>query len=110
MPKFRGIIGYAETVQTEPGVWEEQITERKHYIELGRNIRRVENSGNVNDDLNVSNEMSIVADPYAKLNFHAMRYVIYMGAKWKIKSVDVQPPRLLLTIGGEYNEQQTEQT
>lgn len=104
MAKFFGAIGYAETVETTPGVWEEQITERKYYGDLIRNFRRLESSGNLNDNVNVANEISIVADPFANQNFHAMRYVKFMGAKWKITNVEVQYPRLILTIGGVYHD------
>lgn len=103
MAKWHGVIGYAETVQTTPGVWEEQITERSYYGEVLRNSRRLQTADQLNDNINISNEISIVADPYANQNFHAMRYVEFMGAKWKISNVDVQPPRLILTAGGVYN-------
>lgn len=106
MAKFYGKIGYAETVETSPGVWEEQIIERKYYGELIRNSRRLESSGNLNDNINVSNEISIVADPFANQNFHSMRYVGFMGALWKIISVEVKYPRLILTVGGVYNGEQ----
>ena len=69
-----------------------------------RNIRQLEASDKVNDDINISNEISIIADPFAYQNFHAMRYVEFMGAKWKISSVEVQYPRLILTVGGVYND------
>lgn len=103
MAKFYGRIGYADTVETRPGSWEEQITERPYFGDLVRNTRRLQGSDKVNDDLNVANEISIVADPYANQNFHAMRYVEFMGAKWKITNVEVQYPRLILTVGGVYN-------
>lgn len=103
MAKFYGIIGYAETVETEPGIWEEQITERNYYGDLTRNTRRLQSSGNVNDNINISNELSIVSDPYALENFHSMRYVIFMGTKWKVSDVEVQYPRLILGLGGVYN-------
>ena len=89
--------------ETRPGVWEEIITERNYYGDLVRNIRRLQSSSQVNDDLNIANEISIVADPYANKNFHAMRYVEFMGTRWKINNVDVQYPRLILSIGGVYN-------
>ena len=104
MAKFYGSIGYAETVETKPGVWVEQITERKYYGDITRNARRLQTSGQLNDDINVSNEISIVADPFANQNFHLMRYVEFMGTKWKISNVEVQYPRLRLTLGGVYNE------
>lgn len=106
MAKFFGAIGYAETVETVPGVWTEQIIQRNYYGDIIRNIRRLESSSQVNDSINISNEISILADPYANENFHAMRYVEYMGTKWKITSVEVRYPRLILTVGGVYNGEQ----
>lgn len=105
MAKFCGMIGYAETKETPPdsGIWKEEITEHKHYGDLIRNSRRLQSSDKVNDDINISNELSIVANPYAMNNFHSMRYVEFMGAKWKITNVEVQYPRLILTLGGVYN-------
>ena len=104
MAKFYGAIGYAKMVETAPGVFEEEITERTYYGELIRNVRKLQSSENLNDDINVANTISIVADPFANMNFHSMRYVEFMGAKWKISSVEVQYPRLILTVGGVYNE------
>ena len=106
MAKYYGVIGYAETVETAPGVYEEQITERNYYGELVRNTRRLQTSDQVNDNINIANEISIIADPFATQNFHAMRYIEFMGAKWKITNVEVQYPRLILTLGGIYNGQQ----
>lgn len=103
MAKFYGAIGYAKTVETMPGVWTEQITERDYYGDVIRNSRRLQSSDKVNDDINISNQISIVADPYAINNFHSMRYAEFIGAKWKISDVEVQYPRLLLTLGGLYN-------
>jgi hypothetical protein len=106
MAKFYGVIGYAVTKETAPGVWTEEITEQSYYGDLTRNMRRLQGSGDLNDDINVANEISIVADPYANANFHSMRYVAFMGAKWKISKVEVQYPRLILTLGGVYNGKQ----
>ncbi len=104
MAKFYGPIGYAETVETTPGVWEERITERMYYGDLTRNVFRLQNSETLNDDVNIANVISIVADPFANEHLHSMRYVGFMGAKWKIGNVEVQYPRLILTIGGVYND------
>lgn len=103
MAKFYGSIGFAETVETEPGLYEEVITERSYYGDLIRNGRTLQTSDSVNDDINLSNEISIVSDQFAEQNFHSIRYVNYGGAKWKIKNVDVRYPRLILTVGGIYN-------
>lgn len=103
MAKFYGPIGYAVTEEMAPGVWEEKITERMYYGELVRNTRKYQSADQLNDNINVANEISILADPFATENFHMMRYVGFMGAKWKISNVEVQYPRLILTVGGVYN-------
>lgn len=107
MAKFYGTIGYGISEETTPGVWEDRIVERQYYGDLVRNTRRMQNSEHLNDSINISNEISIVADPYANENFHLMRYVTFMGTKWKITSVEVQYPRLILSIGDVYNAEQT---
>lgn len=103
MAKFYGNIGYIETVEVDPGVWEPKVTERPYSGDLIRNTSRYQTSGEVNDDITINNDISIVADPYANVNFHHMRYVEFMGAKWKITNVEVKYPRLILSIGGLYN-------
>lgn len=103
MAKFYGVIGYSTTKETAPGVWKDDITEREYFGELTRNSRRLQSTDKVNDDVNVANEISILADPFANENFHSMKYVEFMGTKWKITSVEVKYPRLILAIGGKYN-------
>lgn len=106
MAKFYGPIGYAETIETSPGVWIDRIIERNYYGELIRNTSRwTVSSDSVNDDLNISNQISIISDPYAVSNFHSMKYIEFMGTKWKITNVEVRYPRLILTVGGEWHGQ-----
>lgn len=106
--KFYGKVGFMETTETSPGVYEEQITERNYYGDVMRVSRRYSSSSEkVNDDLDINNEISIVADAYAYQNFHALRYIEWMGAKWKVSSVTVERPRLILSVGGVYNGPQT---
>ena len=104
MAKFCGVIGYVITNEIEPGVYVEEVIENEYYGDVIRNTRRLREVAKVNDDINISNQISIVADPFANNNFHAMRYIMFMGAKWKIIEVEVQYPRLILSIGGLYNE------
>ena len=110
MAKFHGKIGYVELLETSPGVWTENITEKEYCGDLIRNSRRYDRSEQLNDNLNISNQISIVADPYAINNFHAMRYVRFMNAVWKVTDVEVQFPRLVLTVGGLYNGEQAATT
>ena len=103
MAKYYGKIGFAGSVESAPGVHVEKIVERNYYGELVPNSRRLQSANQLNDNINISNEISIVADPYADKNFHMMRYIEFMGTKWKISNVEVQPPRLILTAGGVWN-------
>lgn len=104
MTKFFGKIGYAMTQETKPGVWTDQIIEHEYYGDLLRNSYRFQTSDKVNDDVLIDNEFSIIADSFAKDNFHLMRYIEFEGTKWKITNVEVRYPRLNLTVGGIYNE------
>ena len=103
MAKFYDKVGYGVTEDTGDGVWVESITERSYYGDVLKLSRRWENSENLNDNLNVSHQISIVADAYAYEHFSAIRYVCWMGARWKVTDVTVQRPRLILSIGGVYN-------
>lgn len=104
MNKWYGSIGYADNVEVEPGIHEDQIIEKQYFGDITRNIRKLQSSGEINDDLNLSNAISIVADPYAIENFYKMRYAEFNGTKWKITDVEVQYPRLILTLGGVWTE------
>ena len=106
MAKFYGSIGYAIPEESAPGVWEDRIVEHSYYGDVIRNNRKLQSSSQLNDNIVVSNEISILSDPFANENFHSMRYVEFMGAKWKVTSVEVQYPRLILTMGGVYNGEQ----
>lgn len=104
MAKFYGNVGYVQTLESQPGIWTEQTSKRPYYGDVTRNVSRFQASGEVNDNITINNTISIVADPYANENFQYMRYVEWMGAKWKITNVEVKYPRLILSIGGVYNE------
>lgn len=103
MAKFYGKVGYGISKETAPGVWVDEIVERPYYGELVRDTRKMQMSDKVIDDINIANEISILADPFARDNFQYMRYVEFMGVKWKVTTIDVQFPRLILSIGGLYN-------
>ena len=104
MAKFYGEIGYGINTLTKPGVWEDIITTKNYSGDVLRNSRKlVVGSSTLNDDIVMSNEISIVADAFATQNFQSIKYIVYMGAKWKVNSIEVQYPRLILSMGGVYN-------
>ena len=106
MARFCGTVGYAITEETRPGIWEEQIVERTYRGDVVKNnSSRISGEG-LNDDIQISSDISIMADAFAYQNFAYIKYVDFMGAKWKVISVTPERPRITLTLGGIYNEQQ----
>lgn len=103
MAKFYGEIGYGESVEKAPGVWADVITEKQYYGDVVRNTRKLVDGVDTNLDLSVNNSISIVADAYANEHFFAIRYIRWMGVLWVVSDVDVQPPRLILRLGGVYH-------
>lgn len=103
MGKFYGEVGYAVTVETSPGVWTPQIIEHVYTGDILKNTKRFEQRESLNDDITINNIISIIADPFAYENLYMLRYVKWMGACWKVSSIEIQPPRILLTLGGAYN-------
>ncbi len=101
--KFYGAVGYGQNVESTPGVWADEITEVTYLGDVVRNTRRLVDGTKVNDDLTVGNLISIVADAYALENFFAIRYVVWNNIRWVVSNVEVQSPRLLLTLGVVYN-------
>lgn len=103
MAKFYGVVGYVESTETAPGVYIEIATERKYYGDILKNVKKYVSSEYLNDNLTISNSISILADAYAYDHFFAIRYVNWMGANWKVTDVEVQRPRLILSLGEVYN-------
>ena len=104
MARFYGVIGFATHKETSPGVWKEDIKEISYYGDVLKIKTAWQQGEHLNDDLTVNHRISFVADQYALMNFPKMRYVSWMGAKWKIRDVEPQRPRLIITLGGVYNE------
>lgn len=105
MPKFFGSIGLMRQIEISPGIWEDEIIEKQCYGDVVRDNRRFQNNSQLNDNITISNSFSILADKEAYTYFHNIRYVNYMGTKWKAESVDASnPPRLVIDVGGVYNE------
>lgn len=104
MTRFYGAVGFAEQIETAPGVWQEKITERHYKGDVTRNQIRWNQGSEMNDDLRVDNEISIIPDPFFEIHMPTIRYVTWMGSKWKVTSFMMRPPRVVLQIGGPYHE------
>lgn len=103
MAKFFGEIGYVTKEETRPGIWENVIAEKQYSGEIYRFVRRWQNGTKVNDDVNISAQISVIADSYLLDNMHCVRYVKLNGVAWEVGSIEPQYPRLLLDLGGVYN-------
>lgn len=103
MTRFSGKVGYGATVESSPGVHRDVITEISYFGDVIKNTVAAKEGVSVNDDITVNNIISIVADEYANGHFMNIRYVEWAGNLWKVTNVDIQRPRLLLSIGGVYN-------
>lgn len=103
MARYYGMIGFGTTKETSPGIDTVEIIEKPYYGDVLDDSRRWESSEQLNDDFNIMNKISIVADTFATQNLQAMRYATFLGVKWKIKSAYINYPRITLSLGGEYN-------
>lgn len=103
MAKFYGAIGYVMTTETRPGIWDKVIIEKKYHGDLLSFTRRWQNNDQVNDDITISAQISVIADSYLLNNMHCIRYVKLNGVAWEVTSIVPQHPRLLLDLGGIYN-------
>lgn len=103
--RFFGVVGYGESLETLPGsgVWEDVITEVPYTGDVFRDIGKQDPGENLNNDLSVNNSISIVADEKANEHFFKIKYVMWQGVRWTVSSVEVKPPRLVLSLGKVYN-------
>lgn len=109
MARFHGQVGFLFTEEEDPdnhpGVWVEKFKERNYYGDVFSNSMRWDQNGtSINDNLVINHRISVVADHYIHQHLGAMRYVRWKGVPWKITNVELQYPRVTLTIGGEYHE------
>lgn len=109
MGRYCGEIGFEQTAELdpidEPGVWSENIVARQYYGDIQRDSMSIQQSKfSINDNIKITNRLSIVADPFAQQNFHSIRYATYNGVKWKVVTVEQAYPRLILTLGEVYND------
>ena len=103
MAKFYGAIGYALQEESKPGVWRDTVVEKKYRGDVILDQRRFQSTDQVNDDINIDNSISIIADAYAYENIGFMKYIVWNKVPWKIQSFVINRPRIVLQIGGVYN-------
>lgn len=105
--RYAGNVGFSMTVETNPGIWTDRIIEKPYFGDVVKNTRRWLSAENINDDLRINNQISIVADSFCHAHLFCMKYVTWMGTKFKVESVDINYPRVIITLGGEWRENGT---
>lgn len=103
MAKFYGNIGFVTTEETAPDVWTPVEVKRLYSGNVIQNSSKWSPSNQLNDDVNIADKISIISDTFVENNIHNIRYVEWKNARWKVTYIDVQRPRLYLTLGGVYN-------
>lgn len=103
MAKYSGLVGYGDQVETAPGVWETITESRMMKGDLIRQNADIRDSAKVNDDITLNHRVSLIGDAYAFDSYFNMKWIQIHGRRWKISSVEVQRPRLIVEIGGLWN-------
>lgn len=103
MTRFVGKIGFGETAELAPGVYDDVITERKVFGDIIWDNRRFVQGGQVVPNLTLNKAFSVVADSYTNKYFHNIRYILWNDTRWTVSSVEIVPPRLSVYIGEVYN-------
>lgn len=103
--KFSGKLGFVMTKENpnKPGIWNNTTEEHKATGDILSNSYRLESDSDAIKDLNFDCRISIVASKYIKDNIGYIKYVLYRGTKWAVKTAAPAYPRIILTLGGLYN-------
>lgn len=102
--RFYGYVGYGSSEQASPNVYDDEIHEYPAYGDVLQNIRKWATDADLNDDLTTQNRISLLATPFMRDNCSKIKYVRWLQTKWKVTAVTIQHPRIIVTLGGVYNE------
>lgn len=103
MAKYAGEVGYVTTVETRPGIFTPSEHVRFMRGDIISQSKRYEGGAKVNDDISLNNRITLLGDAYSFANYMFLKFVTIDGRRWKVSSVEVARPRLILTVGEEYN-------
>lgn len=103
MTRFSGMVGYVNLAETTPGVWEPVEKERKMKGDVIRQSSTNSNSGGLNDDVTLNHRISLIGDAYAFDNYYNIKYVKMNTTRWKVTGIEIERPRIIVTLGGVWN-------
>lgn len=103
MARFAGLVGYATQVESVPGVWSSDIKPRLMKGDVIRQSSNSQNGDKVNNNISLNHRVSLVGDAYAFGNYYDIKWIEIDGLKWSVSSVEIQRPRIIVTLGGLWN-------
>ena len=104
MARFHDKVGFLIPIDNqETGIVSTKAVERSYYGRVLEHTRRWDSSEHLNDDLRHSNQIAITANDYAFKHMSSIAYVHWMHGYWKVDSIRVKAPEIVLTLGGVWN-------
>ncbi|RTL03877.1 hypothetical protein EKK58_11940 [Candidatus Dependentiae bacterium] len=101
--RYSGQIGYSVLTEVSPGVWDDIIEERDYIGDLVQRTERLSTDNTVNPEYQTTTSISVISDGVDKPEYFDIRYITFNGTRWAVTSVQLQPPRLVMFVGGVYN-------
>lgn len=103
MAKFAGLVGYVTQEETIPGVWSPVENPKRMKGDIIRQSSSTQNGDKINSDVTLSHRVSLIGDAYAYAQYFNIKWVEVYGHKWEVDSVEIQRPRIIVTLGGPWN-------
>ena len=101
--RFAGQIGFVHREEIRPGINTFRAEEHTAYGDVLSNVRRWQTDSDINNDLVLSNRISILADGFVCEHMGLIAYCRWHGTVWAVTSVELNYPRAILTLGGVYD-------
>jgi len=103
MTKFSGSVGYVTQTETVPGVWTPDEIVRQMKGDIIRQSSSSQNDDKVNSDVSFNHRVSLLGDAFAFGNYFDIRWIQINGRKLEVTSVEINRPRIVVTVGGMWN-------
>lgn len=102
MAKKSLVLGFTKSIESAPGVWTKKKVETPYRADVLTYNKQYASNEGVNDDIQFRNRYSIVMRDMAQY-YEDIKYVKIGLKKWKVTALEFLPPRIILTVGGEYH-------
>lgn len=102
--KYSGNIGFwIDDVEIRPGVFKSEMVEKPYTGDIIKSYQHWTGAEHINQNLTLNNKISIIADLYLNQHISSIKYVTYMGTKWRVSSLEINYPRVVIEMGEVYN-------